>query len=675
MKGAAPQRLVLWACLVCAALLACSSRDSQSEGSPPPGDSDPSSDADADGASDEDSDTDPPADEPGPLLELQGDVLHLRLRAHADATPAPSRAHLRSGLYYFRHSLEAYQLYTARTHQTTRGIDLNWALEISECANPTHCASQGRPASSGFRDLLRAPDNPIFHEIVERSEQLVVHFGNMPKWLSSCEAKNPGGAAACDAAWHCNNRRFSTYAPGDWSAWALVVHEAVDVLLDLTEFQGQPRQVYLEAFNEPDASCYWTDTRDSLLELWRQTAIAVSEAKTALCASKGLSTERCARLAFGGGATSAWDGRIRPLGSSEATAEPSLNETLIAYALEQGALDPRVRMDFVSFHGFFHSVGGGPRARLAEARHAYETAYAAHAGSAPPFPMPELLVTEWNASDAERARSRHPVLLAEGFFGLVEQDLRVATIASLDQQATTATLASNDFGLLATNPTTTHPARPAFFVYSAMAALADAATSYAAVAAGSARLIVSNPRVVDDVQCFDAVVWDFVPHPLAEAVLLLFDPARCGQEALAASYASVQSAEPLPAACEAYAAELTNEAARALCVDIARGTCGSIPVPTPAGGHACDATWSSHFAAAGSLFASLRAREAAPLDLVVHDFASSPSAASPVRAVIREDHIEPEPKALGHTLDMTDAAARFDVRRNDVVYFKNLCVR
>ena len=605
-----------------------------------------------------------------PLLETAGDELHLRPRQRARLTLASSTDHLRSGLYYFRHSAEAAQVYTSRSHRVTRSIDVNWPLEVSRCLHPTHCARllPPEPASESYRARLQDANNPLHQEIANLSESIVVHFGNMPRWLSACAEKNAADPSVCETAGGCGNYVYNLYPPNDWVAWKDVVEETIDVLLELTEREAGPRTVYLEIWNEPDAPCYWRDTKESFLDFYRRTSVAFSQTLPLVCARKSFTPERCERLRFGGPAAARWNDDIGGAGPK------SLSEDLIRFALQEARLDPAVRLDFISWHGFWGSSAGGPRSALALARDRFVAEYASEAGADPPFPPPELLVTEWNASDAERASVRHPVILAEAFMGFAENDLRLAMIASLDQQKRPSSLGDGDFGLLVTDPRTEHFARPAFYVYHAMAGFSETTTSYGYEVRDDARLFMSEARLEDGLSCTNLVLWEFVPDPLVAALEVLVAPGRIDPAMLSASYASAPEPAVLPTACEPYRERLTSVGSRALCADIALGVCATIPSPVPPGGHACDGEWATFFAEARLRFESLAHLVSTPAVVNIHDFGGAVAAQRWRAAVVREDHEAPEPVSPPGALSADGRTLSISLNRNEVLFMRDVCV-
>lgn len=145
---------------------------------------------------------------------------------------------------------------------------------------------------------------------------------------------------------------------------------------------------------------------------------------------------------------------------------------------------------------------------------------------------------------------------------------------------------------------------------------------------------------------------------------------------LAQSYAGATSSGAIPAPCSAYVAAAANAtAARALCTDLYEGSCARIPVPTPAGGHACDADWARGFATAGTRLRTLASKQAAAATVSIADFAGAAALAKAAGTVVSEDHAQPAPKALALGLGADGSALAFTLARNTVARLSNVCVR
>ncbi|MFO0554035.1 MAG: hypothetical protein U0271_36985 [Polyangiaceae bacterium] len=589
-------------------------------------------------------------------LSANVDTIDVRLAGRTGWTGASSPDPLRSSTMYMRHSSHAAQAFLGSPQHTTRGIDLNWAFEISECVLESECAK------SFESYLVGTPGNetPLVTEIPAQSDDIVLFFTRTPAWLSSCSSKL--GAAACAADSACgyiDTKVFQLYPPGDMAEWRKILRKTVEVALDLTEKDGIPHRVLIEAWNEPNVpTCSWGDTHDAFLEFYRQTSIEVSDAQTELCASKGLSAERCARLRFGGPAVGAWNGKI------DTTRPTTLVEDLIDYTLTEARADPRVRLDFISFHGFFGSAPD-PAAQLAQAKATFQSAYDEGAGSDAPFPMPEIVVSEWNADDGNRAAARHPAIMAETFYGLLREDLRAATIASLDHQNDAATLDDNDFGMLLSDAFTTNYRRPAYEVVELFNVLGEASAELGFAQSEGAHLVMRGPLegATSSHECYSAILWDFAPDPLLAGVVALVD--SCGVEALAASYGTAVPAGPLPDICAPFAAAPAST--QALCRDLATGSCDSIPVPTPASGHACDEAWQANFADAKATLDGLVHALATPATVILHGALDTETNGE----LFVEDHEAP----MGSTITFHPNAdgLEFSMERNAVALL-NTCV-
>lgn len=599
----------------------------------------------------------PSAGTPAVPVAYFGDRITINLAALMATAPAGSQAAIRSGVNYYRHWTNAYRDYTSRTHAATRAIDLNFALSISSSV----ADFRSRLTHGGTRSGV------MFQEALQRSDSLIVFFDSMPQWLSSCPAKL-GSAAACRAATGCGYKGgvsyHHLYPPADWTAWNAIVATTVDVLLDLTQWNDEPRTVYLEAWNEPNVSdCSWHDSHANFIDYYHRTAVAFSRARAALCAAKNLPAQRCQRLKFGGPAVAGWNSSIDP------TRGTTLIEDLIADSLARAG-DPDHRLDFISFHGFWNPVSG-PREHMARATAQIRAAFAAAPGA--PLALPEIVLSEWNADDATRAGPYHPVTIAEGAFALLESGTNRAAIASLDAYSESATISSNDFGLLLPDRTASAFQRPAYFVYAALDGLAQGSAAPRYLAHDSLRIVA---RPAADPNCHDLLLWDFAPDPLASALHgLLVDLPTTAAE-LARSYVGAASSGATPAPCSAYVAAAANAtAAKALCTDVYEGSCNRIPVPTPAGGHACDGAWARGFASAGARLRTLASKQAAAAAVSIADFAGTAALAKAAGTVVSEDHAQPAPKALALGLGADGSALAFTLARNTVARLSNVCVR
>lgn len=138
------------------------------------------------------------------------------------------------------------------------------------------------------------------------------------------------------------------------------------------------------------------------------------------------------------------------------------------------------------------------------------------------------------------------------------------------------------------------------------------------------------------------MLWDFAAEPLALALQTLVAPGRCEVAALVASYGAAQPSAPLPETCRALAAQGATPAGQALCQDLVAGTCGHIPSPPPAGGHACDAAWTQHFGLAGNALAEAERRVRTPLESTLRHV--DPERPPALRGIV-EDHADPTPRA------------------------------
>lgn len=596
-----------------------------------------------------------------PPVTYAGNQITLALSGLAATAATGPSAAIRSSVNYYRHWNHSYQDYIAHSHETTRAIDLNFALSISTSA----ADFRSRLTNAGVRHSV------MYQEALRASDNLIVFFDTMPAWLSSCSAKL-GSAAACRTAASCGYKGGVTYdnlyPPGDWTAWTSIVNTTVDVLLDLTEWNGHARNVYLEAWNEPNVrECSWNDTHENFLDFYHRTSVAFTQARDALCASKGLTAQRCQRLKFGGPAVGAWNARI----DNNRTA--TLIEDLLADSLTRAAANSDHRLDFVSYHGFWNPVPG-PRNQIALARAHIHDAYAAVAGVTPAFPLPEIVVSEWNGGDATRAGTYHPTVMAEAYFGLLENDVGKAAIASLDAYSNSATLASNDFGLLLTDAVQIDFKRPAYYVYSAFRTLSEAGSTPPFYHAHDTFRVVATGSGIPN--CYNVVLWDFAPDALTSALNDLISRLPTTINTISQSYATASYPGTAPSACDAYVSASNKPVAmKALCSDLYNGNCASIPTPTPAEGHECDAAWTQAFDLAGAIFRKLSSNQASMANIQISDFSGPADLAQVVGEVIDEDHAHPAPKPLSLGLGTDAKSLSFSIHRNSVVTLSNVCAR
>jgi len=598
---------------------------------------------------------------PGPPVLYSGNQITVSVSNLSASATTGQTAAIRSSINYYRHWNYSYQDYTAHTHQVTRAVELNTALSLSTSANDfkNTILNLGTGYKSGV----------MYQEGLQKSDNLIAVFDSMPEWLSSCTSKT-GSATACRAATTCgynsSMKYFNLFPPVDWAAWKTIVTTTVDTLLDLTEYNGMQRNVYLEAWNEPNVrECSWNDTHASFMDYFHRTSVAFTQARNSLCASKGFSDQRCQRLKFGGPAVGVWNGKIDNARST------TLIEDLITDSLIQASTNSDHRLDFVSFHGFWGSVPG-PRNQLTSARDLITNTYANAAGSTPAFLMPEIIISEWNGDDSTRASNYHPVVMAEAYFGLLENNISNAAIASLDAYTNTATLSTNDFGLLLPDAVMNNYQRPAFFVYSAFRNLAATSSQPQFYAKDSLRAVVTKTNTQN---CYNLVLWDFAPDPLTSSVYKILSQLNSTTTELAQSYLTATYSGSAPASCNAYInASATPNATKALCSDIYNGNCTSIPIPTPSGGHACNTAWGNAFTEAGVAFRNLSDKLASPATVNISDFAGSNGLSQVTGTYIGEDHVQTAPKSLTLSLGSDAQSLQFLMARNTVVTLSNLCI-
>lgn len=593
----------------------------------------------------------------GPPVVYTGNQINLSLSSLAASAVPVQTAAIRSSVNYYRHWNYSYQDYIAHTQQLTRSIELNFALSVSTSA----ADFQSRLTNSGNKTSV------IFQEAWQKSDNLIVFFDSMPDWLSSCAIK-AGSVSACQAATTCGYnsgmKYYNLFPPSDWTAWTAIVTSTVDTLLDLTELNGKAKNVYLEAWNEPNVrECSWNDTHANFLDYYHRTSVAFTQARNSLCASKGFTAQRCQRLKFGGPAVGVWNGKI------DSAKSTTLIEDLVTDSLAQAASNSDHRLDFVSFHGFWGPIPG-PRNQISSARNMINTVYSNSAGSTPAFAMPEIIISEWNGDDSTRSKAYHPAVMAEAYYGLLENNISNAAIATLDAYTSTATIDTNDYGLLLPDTVLSNYKRPAYYVYSAFRNLAENSNGQPFYLASDTLKIVASKTSVQN--CYNLILWDYAPDPLASAVYELINGLPVTSTVLAQSYATASYAGTVPAACASYTS--ANPAAtKALCSDIYNGNCASIPSPTPSGGHACDASWTTAFASAGTLFRKLSDIQSATANITVSDFAGSVGLAQASGSYIVEDHVQTAPKALTLGLGTDTKSLNFSMGRNAVVSLSNVC--
>ncbi len=482
-----------------------------------------------------------------PPVVYSGNQVAISLSSLSANATTGSMAAIRSSPNYYRHWTHSYLDYIAHQHQITRSIELNFALSIS-----TSVPDFASRISNGG-----AKTSVIFQEALQRSDNLIVFFDTMPEWLSSCSSKL-GSVLACQAAANCGyktgDKRYNLYPPGDWTAWTSIMNITVDTLLDLTEVNGKARNIYLEAWNEPNVpECSWNDTHANVMDYYHRTSVAFSQARNALCATKGLSTQRCQRLKFGGPSVGVWNAKI------DNNRTTTLIEDLIADSLVQAASSTDHRLDFVSFHGFWDAVPG-PRDQISVTTKHIQNAYSASAGTTPAFALPEIVISEWNAGNATRSGTYHPVVMAESYYGLLENNISNAAFATLDAYSSTATMATNDFGLLLPDTVTSNFQRPAYFVYSAFRNLSELGTGQPFSYASDTLKIVAAKTATPN--CYNLLVWDFAPDPFAASVNNLIASLTTTASVIYQSYLSASYSGTTPQACASYISSSNNPTAQ-----------------------------------------------------------------------------------------------------------------
>lgn len=288
--------------------------------------------------------------------------------------------------------------------------------------------------------------------------------------------------------------------------------------------------------------------------------------------------------------------------------------------------------------------------------------------------MPEILVSEWNANDATRASPYHPTTMAEGYFALLESGVSRAAIASLDAYTNSATMSSNDYGLLLPDSAGGAFQRPAYFVSAALDGLTQASTAAPRYAAYDGLRVVALPS--SEPNCHDLVLWDFAPDPLTSGLHSLLVNLPTTAMELALSYADASSSSPTPEVCNAYIAAATNRmAARALCTDLLRG-------------HLYPRSLAHSRRRAGvrqRLGSRVRVRKRAPALAraqaggcgggVDRRLLGRRRAGQASATVVREDHAQPAPKTSALGLGADGSSLTFTLARNAVAQLTNVCIR
>ncbi|MDO8647679.1 MAG: hypothetical protein Q7R70_04660 [Candidatus Diapherotrites archaeon] len=288
-------------------------------------------------------------------------------------------------------------------------------------------------------------------KLADQSSALVVVIAKMPLWLSSSQDTGPVSSG--------NWKVYNTHSPKDFNQWKETIKAGV------SWFKQFNKPVYYEVWNEPDFDFFWSEDTNSLLRLYKETALAVKEADT--------------EAKVGGLAVNGWNGKI----DSQSQAA---NIELIRFAKKEG-----IPLDFVSWHYFStrsQDINSAMQALLAELR-------------AQGFSQtPEFLITEWNNPKAVRVSNLAPAILADTLIVLDYSGINGHTYSAFQDFSTIQD--NSDYGLVKKNGTI----KPVFYVFKAFDAMAQNTQGiYFQLSADNVQRTLVSKKANG---CFDILFWD-----------------------------------------------------------------------------------------------------------------------------------------------------------------------